>query len=244
VTPTRSFGLVLAVSFCFFTSSAHSQGETTSAIIGQVTDASDAAVPGATVTVKDPQIGIERSAKTDGQGSFTFSQLRPGTYSVAVQAEGFEPQQNDSVERLPDHLPWLLRALPVSKSQRPAFWRGHAVLHRRKQPLQRPATLGHQAHVSWPGGDGQLQLQQVHGHRFQRRTPSPSPRQVSYPPCRGTWRAITDSLGLLQRPYDLLFTKAASFHGASPLVVLYPEKLRSGWTNFRGAGQSQRRDCW
>src|ERR1700685_3091661 len=41
---------------------------------------------------------------------------------------------------------------------------------------------------------------------------------------------------LLQHPHDLLFTKTASFHGASPLLVLYPEKLRSGWTKFRGAG--------
>ncbi|MGH9690843.1 MAG: hypothetical protein ACRD4C_07140, partial [Candidatus Acidiferrales bacterium] len=42
---------------------------------------------------------------------------------------------------------------------------------------------------------------------------------------------------LLQHPNDLLFTKAASFHGASPLVVLYPEKPSFGWTKFRGAGQ-------
>ncbi|HEV2522784.1 MAG TPA: hypothetical protein VGT24_10430, partial [Candidatus Acidoferrales bacterium] len=27
------------------------------------------------------------------------------------------------------------------------------------------------------------------------------------------------------------------FMGASPLVVLYPEKLTFGWTSFRGAGQ-------
>src|SRR5207245_2039728 len=43
-------------------------------------------------------------------------------------------------------------------------------------------------------------------------------------------------LRLLQHPDDLLFTKAAPFHGASPLVVLYPEKLSFGWTKFRGAG--------
>src|SRR6266446_1933305 len=45
------------------------------------------------------------------------------------------------------------------------------------------------------------------------------------------------SLRLFQHPDDLLFTKAAPFHGASPLVVLYPEKLSFGWTKFRGAGQ-------
>src|SRR2546427_8273307 len=46
-------------------------------------------------------------------------------------------------------------------------------------------------------------------------------------------------LRLLQHPDDLLFTKAAPFHGASPLVVLYPEKLSFGWTKFRGAGHRQ-----
>ncbi|MGD0839952.1 MAG: hypothetical protein ABSA32_02225, partial [Candidatus Acidiferrales bacterium] len=39
-----------------------------------------------------------------------------------------------------------------------------------------------------------------------------------------------------QHPDDLLVTKAAPLHGASPLVVLYPEKLTFGWTKFRGAG--------
>ncbi len=76
---------------------AWAQGETTSAVIGQVADASNAAIPSATVTIKNPQTGIERTAKTDEQGRFNFSQLRPGSYSVAVQAEGFEPQQNDNV---------------------------------------------------------------------------------------------------------------------------------------------------
>src|SRR5713226_9751586 len=43
-------------------------------------------------------------------------------------------------------------------------------------------------------------------------------------------------LRLFQHPDDLLFTKPAPFHDASPLVVLYPEKLSIGWTKFRGAG--------
>src|SRR3984893_8841479 len=74
-----------------------SQGETTSAIIGQVSDASGAAVPGATVTVTNKEIGLRRSASTDDSGRFNFPQLKPGAYSVKVEAEGFEPQQNDAV---------------------------------------------------------------------------------------------------------------------------------------------------
>src|ERR1700686_4493781 len=69
---------------------AFSQGETTSAIIGQVSDASGAAVPGASVTVTNKETGLKRSASTDELGRFNFPQLKPGTYSVRVEAEGFE----------------------------------------------------------------------------------------------------------------------------------------------------------
>ena len=74
-----------------------SQGETTSAIIGQVSDASGAAVPGATVTATNKETGLKRSASTDDSGRFNFPQLKPGTYSVKAEAEGFETQQNDAV---------------------------------------------------------------------------------------------------------------------------------------------------
>src|ERR1700676_2294110 len=74
-----------------------SQGETTSAIIGQVSDASGAAVPGATVTITNTDTALKRSASTDESGRFNFPQLKPGTYTVRVEAQGFDPQQNDAV---------------------------------------------------------------------------------------------------------------------------------------------------
>ena len=73
------------------------QGETTSAISGQVTDASSAAVSGATVTIVSTENGLRRSVKTDDSGRFNFPQLRPGTYSVKVEAAGFDSQQIDSL---------------------------------------------------------------------------------------------------------------------------------------------------
>ncbi len=76
---------------------AHAQGETTSAIVGQVMDASYAAVPGATVTVTNQETGLKRTAQTDDSGRFNFPQLKPGGYSVKVEAPGFAPQQNDQV---------------------------------------------------------------------------------------------------------------------------------------------------
>ena len=90
--------LVFVASLHFFLSEAAcSQGETTSAIVGQVSDASGAGVPGATVTVTNKETGLKRTARTDESGRFNFPQLKPGTYSVKVEAQGFEPQENDFV---------------------------------------------------------------------------------------------------------------------------------------------------
>ena len=80
-----------------FSEPAFPQGETTSAIVGQVSDASGAGVPGATVTVTNRETGLKRTARSDESGRFNFPQLKPGTYSVKVEAQGFEPQENDSV---------------------------------------------------------------------------------------------------------------------------------------------------
>src|ERR1019366_220954 len=73
------------------------QGETTSAILGQVTDSSNAVIPAAIVTVINRETGLKRSARTDDAGRFNFPQLKPGSYTVRVEAQGFEPQQAENV---------------------------------------------------------------------------------------------------------------------------------------------------
>ena len=73
------------------------QGETTSAIVGRVTDGTSAAIPGATVSVTNRATALQRDAKTDNEGRFNFPQLQPGTYSVRVEAEGFDAQQTDNL---------------------------------------------------------------------------------------------------------------------------------------------------
>jgi hypothetical protein len=77
--------------------SAFPQGETTSAIIGSVTDPADAVIPNATVTVTSAETGLKRSVKTDQAGRFSFPQLKPGVYSVRAEAERFAAQQRNSV---------------------------------------------------------------------------------------------------------------------------------------------------
>ena len=87
---------MLAVA-CLLPAKALGQGETTSAIVGEVRDATDAVVAGATVTIANQETGLKRTARTDDAGRFNFPQLKPGTYSVRVEARGFAPRQNDNV---------------------------------------------------------------------------------------------------------------------------------------------------
>ncbi len=72
--------------------SLYAQGETTSAVTGRISDPTDAAIPGARVTLESTDTGWKRTAESDAAGRFDFSQLRPGNYSVRVEANGFESQ--------------------------------------------------------------------------------------------------------------------------------------------------------
>jgi len=73
------------------------QGETTSAIVGSVTDPAGAAIPAAIVTITNTDTGLKRSVRTDDSGRFSFPQLKPGTYSVKAEADRFEAQRNNAV---------------------------------------------------------------------------------------------------------------------------------------------------
>ncbi len=75
---------------------AQPQGETTSAIAGQVADPSGAALP-ALVRLKGEGNGIERSVKTGDSGRYSFPQLKPGVYTIEASAAGFEPQRRASI---------------------------------------------------------------------------------------------------------------------------------------------------
>ena len=66
-------------------------------IVGNVTDASGAAVPGATVTITDEQRSLTRNEVTDDTGHYTFSTVPTGTYRVRVALTGFQPFERENV---------------------------------------------------------------------------------------------------------------------------------------------------
>ena len=73
----------------------HAQSETSSAISGEVTDSTGATVPDAKVTATDVNTKATRTGATDASGHFLFSQINPGTYQVAVEANGFAKSKSE-----------------------------------------------------------------------------------------------------------------------------------------------------
>ncbi len=92
----NTISVLLAVCISF-PATCRAQGETTSAIAGEVTDASGASVPQAYVKLSNNETGLKRTIQTDSAGRFQFPQLTPGSYTVQVAAPGFEAQQNNLV---------------------------------------------------------------------------------------------------------------------------------------------------
>ena len=61
----------------------------TGTILGTVLDDTGAAIPGATVTVKNLGTGAQRVVKSDGSGVYSVPDLQVGHYSVTISHEGF-----------------------------------------------------------------------------------------------------------------------------------------------------------
>ena len=58
-------------------------------VLGEVTDPSGGVVPGAVVTVTNSATGISLTTETNERGVYSLPGLRPGDYSVTIEAQGF-----------------------------------------------------------------------------------------------------------------------------------------------------------
>src|SRR6185369_2914356 len=91
--------LALGISFALFTAGSgvlFGQG-LTGQISGIVTDPSGAAVVSADVQIMNKETGQTRATKSDTQGSFVFTQLLPGTFTLTVTASGFKKYEQPEV---------------------------------------------------------------------------------------------------------------------------------------------------
>ena len=89
---------ILASTFLFLDST-QAQSLLSGDISGTVTDPSGAVITGASVDLKGTETGAKQSTKTDSNGVYRFSLLKPGSYSVTVTHAGFSSsQKNVSVQ--------------------------------------------------------------------------------------------------------------------------------------------------
>ena len=68
-----------------------------SGIAGTVTDSSNAAVPSAKVTVTNTSTNVTKSTQTSDAGTFNFTDLNPGSYTVKVEAQNFKTSVHEGV---------------------------------------------------------------------------------------------------------------------------------------------------
>src|SRR5579863_611766 len=91
--PSAIFRIPLLFALAMFTlipaSNRAAAQATQGSVVGVVTDAAGAVVPGATVTLTNTSEGTERSVRTNGTGDYQFLDVKAGRYTVAVEAEGF-----------------------------------------------------------------------------------------------------------------------------------------------------------
>jgi hypothetical protein len=62
----------------------------TSTIRGEISDAQRKMVAGATVTLKNANVGFSRSQTTSAAGGYSFELIPPGDYTLEVEAKGFK----------------------------------------------------------------------------------------------------------------------------------------------------------
>ncbi len=66
-------------------------------ITGTVTDAQGAAIPNAKVTIINDATGVVTNSQSNDAGSYTVPALNPGTYSLTVEASGFQKSEQKGI---------------------------------------------------------------------------------------------------------------------------------------------------
>ncbi len=85
----------LAALFCPF---ALMLAQTGGTITGTVSDATGALVPGARITMTNPQVGAKFDAATTATGNYTIPALPVGTYTLSVEAAGFAKYNDTNIQ--------------------------------------------------------------------------------------------------------------------------------------------------
>jgi len=66
-------------------------------LLGTVADATGAVIPGASISVKNMDTGIERTTESNSDGAFTVPELPVGRYAVTAAVTGFAPYHAEGI---------------------------------------------------------------------------------------------------------------------------------------------------
>src|SRR6187397_1716688 len=86
----RGLAILVLAALLALSSVVSAQQSASSGLAGLVTDSSQAAIPGATVTVTNVGTNAQRTTVTDGEGRFSIPALPPATYHIKVELQGFQ----------------------------------------------------------------------------------------------------------------------------------------------------------
>jgi hypothetical protein len=86
----RSYHGLLTAALVLATAGGGVAQEFRATVRGQVVDSSQAALPGATVTILNQETNEVAAATTNQDGSYTVPFLRPGLYTLTVEMQGFQ----------------------------------------------------------------------------------------------------------------------------------------------------------
>lgn len=90
--------LVFGFAFLLLPNKANAQAAPTGSLDGTLTDVNNAVVPGATVTVKNINTNLVRTATTNEDGFWRILVLPVGTYQIIYEKPGFKKLLRDKVE--------------------------------------------------------------------------------------------------------------------------------------------------
>ncbi|NUQ30104.1 MAG: carboxypeptidase regulatory-like domain-containing protein, partial [Acidobacteriaceae bacterium] len=95
--PGRSIAIFFALLFVLSGFSGRLMAQTTSSLSGTVQDGTGAIIPGARVVLTNTATNEIRRLETNSSGYFNFAGIVPGSYTVAITAEGFRGYQQQNV---------------------------------------------------------------------------------------------------------------------------------------------------
>src|SRR3984893_18983407 len=88
----------------------------TGTILGNVKDSSGASIPGATVTVRNTDTNLTKTAMTEQDGSYRFPELAVGHYEMRAEAAGFRTENRTGMTLEVTQTGVINFALPVGST--------------------------------------------------------------------------------------------------------------------------------